>query len=585
MPIFHRVKKLFLICIVLLSATTLPPALAQESEKTYAISLTKTAGLQQGKIQEVKDKKVLVSPYVVAKGEHLWEILRKNKLLKMGEIGEVLSVLRELNPALGNLDLIHPGQQILIPLRIVPVSGAGSGTAPIVEKMDLADLKNLKMENYTVQPGDALTRVIEGRYHVPAKKLYGEYLSLVKKLNPNMKDINVILPGQRIRLPIYSPEVVRKSIIPERFQEKKQKAPKERVSPVSHDLTEIFSELGMDWVTSGQLFIPLRAGGQINLRAESFPVLNAPTGNRVIVDLHNELPSRVADLIQSSWKWYRVVHLTAKDPLRSALGKIIAECDFVDSDGTRHPLQFGGDVQLRITGDWLLPLSGGSSEQRRTTAVLTLREPYMPAIPWMIQDYLAGLGIKVIDYPPGDSYPKEKGSKPHIISAPDDPIARTEMILERLGHKFTRSVDIPIYKSEVADLKLLIRADIFLKSNGVDCVMDFSGLGEKMQLLLKEHGFRVLSLHSVKDPLEMLSETLRFLGVPFQQGAHSFMACKRDASRNIQLTMKGVSFKDEKGQSVLAIRGTLPEEIVAFLQQNGYEVLGLHGSGSPQTNE
>jgi LysM repeat protein len=173
MPIFHRGKKLFLICIVLLSATTLSPALAQEGEKTYAISLTKTAGLQQGKIQKVKDKKVLVSPYVVAKGEHLWEILRKKKLLKMGKIGEVLSILRELNPALGNLDLIQPGQQILIPLRIVPVSGVGSGTAPIVEKMDLADLKNLKMENYTVQPGDALTRVIEGRYHVPAKRLYG----------------------------------------------------------------------------------------------------------------------------------------------------------------------------------------------------------------------------------------------------------------------------------------------------------------------------------------------------------------------------------------------------------------------------
>ena len=587
MPMFRQGKKIFLTCIVFLFATALSPALAQEKEETYSISLTKTAGLNQGKIQKVKDKRVLASPYVVGKGEHLWQILRKKKLLKMGKIGEVLSVLRELNPSLGNLDLIHPGQRILIPLRIVPVSDAGIGRAPVVEKMDLADLKNLKMEDYTVQPGDALTRVIEGRYHVPAQKLYGEYLALVKKLNPNIKDINVILPGQRIRLPIYSPEVVRKPIIPERFQAKKQKAPKEkeRVSPVSRDLARIFSDLGMDWVSSGQLFIPLRAGGQINLRAESFPVLNAPTGNRVIVDLNNELPERVAELIQSSWKWYRVVHLTGNDTLRSALGKIIAECDFTDSDGTRHPLEFGGVVQLRITGDWLLPMSGGSSDQKQTMAVLTLRGSHMPAIPRTIQDYLKGLGIKVIDYPPGDSQPGGEKSNPHVISAPDDPIARTEMILERLGQKFTRSRNIPVYKSEVQDLKFLIKADISLKSNGVECVLDFSGLGEKMQTLLKEHGFRVLSLHSVKDPSQMLAETLRFLGVPFQQGPHSFMACKRDASRNIQLTVQGVSFKDGKGQSVLAIEGTLPEEIVAFLQQNGYEVLSLHGGGSPLTSK
>ncbi len=575
MPIFERRKAVFLICIVLLFAWALVPVLAEEGEKTYAISLTKTAGLEQGKIQKVGDKKVLVTPYVVGKGEHLWQILRKKRLLKMGKIGEVLSVLRELNPALGNLDLIHPGQRVLIPLRIVPVAGAGKSRTRIVEKINLADLKNLKIENYTVQPGDALTRVIEGRYGIPARKLYGEYLALVKKLNPNIRDINVILPGQRIKLPIYSPELVRKPIIPERFQKEKQKPPREKISPLAHELAQVFSELGMDWMRTGQHFIPLSTGGQINLRAESFPVLNAPTGNRVIVDLYDDLPARVADLIQSNWDIYRIVHLTKKDTLRSALTRIFRACAFRNSDGTRHPLQFGGDIRLRITGDWILPMPAGSSEKGPTTAVLTLREPYMPAIPWMIQDYLDALGIKVIDYPAGDSFPEEGEPRPHLIKAPDDPMSQTEMILKRLGQKFTRSLDIPVYQSETADVKLLIKADFYLNAKGANCVIDFSGLGKKMVVFLKEHGFRVLSLHGMKDPLETLSRTLGFLGVPFKQGPHSFLACKRDRSRNIQLTLRGVSFKDAKAQPILAIKNGLLEEIVAFLWENGYEVLGL----------
>lgn len=584
MPIVERRKAVFLICMVLVFAWMLVPALAEEGEKTYAISLTKTAGLEQGKVRKVRDKKVLVTPYVVGKGEHLWQILRKKRLLKMGKVGEVLSMLRELNPALGNLDLIHPGQRVLIPLRIVPVAGGGKSRPWIEKKINLTDLKNLKIENYTVQPGDALTRVVEGRYGVPVKKLYGEYLSLVKKLNPNIKDINVILPGQRIKLPIYSPELVRKPIIPERFQEKKEKPPKEKISPLANDLAQVFSELGMDWIRTGQHFIPLSTGGQINLRAESFPVLNAPNGNRVIVDLSSDLPVRVSDMIQSNWDTYRIVHVTKKDTLRSVLAKIFRACAFKDSDGTKHPLQFGGDIRLRITGDWILPMSVDSSEKGPTTAVLTLREPYMPAIPWMIQDYLEELGIKAIDYPAGDSFPEEGDSKPHLIEAPEDPISRTEMILKQLGQKFTRSLDIPVYQSETADVKLVIKADFYLKAKGANCVIDFSGLGKEMEVFLKEHGFKVLLLHGVKDPLVSLSRTLSFIGIPFEQGPHSFLACKRDRSRNIQLTLQGVSFKDAKAQPILATKGMLPDEVVAFLWQNGYEVLGLH-SGVGQNKQ
>ena len=345
MPVHNLRKRFLLILTVVLFAWSLTPAFAERNEKTYAISLTKTAGLEEGKIRRVQDKKVLVSPYVVGKNEHIWQILREKKLLKMGKVGELLSVLRELNPALGNLDLIHPGQRVLIPLRIVPVSGAGKTPPRTEEKITLADLKKVKVENYTVQPGDALSRIVEGRYGVPAKELYGQYLSLVKKLNPHIKDINVILPGQRIKLPIYSPQQVRKTIIPERFQEKKEKPSKEKINPLAKELATVFDELGMAWVRTGQHFIPLSTGGQINLRAESFPVLNAPTGKRVIVDLYNDLPKRVAELIRSDWDIYEIVHLTKKDSLRSALGRIIRACGFRDSDGTKHPLQFGGDIR------------------------------------------------------------------------------------------------------------------------------------------------------------------------------------------------------------------------------------------------
>ena len=578
MPILERRKAILLVFMVLLLVCQLTPALAEEGEKTYAISLTKTAGMEKGKIEKVGNKRVLMTPYVVGKDEHIWQILRKKRLLKMGKVGEVLSVLRALNPALANLDLIHPGQRILIPLRIVPLAGAGSSRPQAVEKINPADLKDLKMDNYTVQPGDSLSRVVAGRYGIPPKKLYGEYLSLVKKLNPNIKDINVILPGQRIRLPIYSPELVRKPIIPERFQEETEKPSKEKVSPLADDLAHLFAELGMEWVRTGRHFIPLSTGGQINLRAESFPILNAPTGNRVIVDLFSDLPARVSDLIRSNWDIYRIVPITGKDDLRSVLGKIFHACGFKGSDGTKNPLEFGGDIRLRITADWILPMGEDAGQQETNTAVVTLRDPSMPSVPWMIRDYLEGLGIKIIDYPPEESFPQER-EKVTRLKAPDDPRARMEMILKRLGRKYTTSAEMPVYESETADAELMVKADFSVKVQGAKGIIDFSGLGEKMLTFLKEHGFRVLSLHGVKDPIESLSRTLSFLGVPFEKGPLSLFACKRDRTRNIEITLEGISFKDAQGKSLFATKTVLPDEIIAFVQQNGYEVLDLRPAG------
>jgi LysM repeat protein len=322
-----KAVRLMFMSMFFFSLWAFTPAMAAEGEQTYDISLTKTSDLKGGEIHEIGQKKVLASPYVVAEGEHLWQIMRKKRLLKMGKMGEILSVLKELNPALRNLDLIQPGQRLLIPLKIVPVSGPGRLAPVVEEKTTLAGLKDLKINDYTVQPGDALTRVIVGRYAVPAKELYGHYLALVRKLNPNISDLNHILPGQRIRLPIYSPEMVQKPIIPERFQKAEPVPPKEKINPLGQDLARIFKEMGQEWIDTGQQFIPLSTGGQINLRAESFPLLNLSSGRRVIVDLDNEIPSGVADLIQSNWGTYQVVHLLKGDSLRSALDKIFKACD------------------------------------------------------------------------------------------------------------------------------------------------------------------------------------------------------------------------------------------------------------------
>jgi len=552
---------------------------AQEAEKTYSISLTKTAGIEED-IYEVDNKKVLTEEYTIKEGEWVWQILRQKGLLEQRNLSEILSVLRALNSSLGNLDIVHPGDKIIIPLKIAPVAGASvlaASTPPV--KVSLADLKDMELENYTIEPGDSLTRIVKGRYDIPEDYLYGEYLEIVKRLNPSIRDLNIIHPGQKIKLPIYSPEVVRKPIItamPKKSEEKKEDIQEDKTkSSVSDDLGVIFTEMGEEWVKTGEHFIPLKSGSQIDLKAVSFPILNLQNGLRVMVDLNNKLPDKMAKLIESSWGNYRVLHLVEGDNLRSALDKILEVCNYPKVSKMGDALELGGDIPIRITADWIVKLSEKQSHNRPGFVVINLNEGPVTNTPWMIKEYLNSLGVKVIDYPQGDDKRTEVVENAAMLNGGGEPASLIRTLLDLTGRSYSTEVEIPVYQKQKADFKLIIKADFFLKIKGRDAIIDLIGLAPEMISLLEDHKFSVLSMANEKDPLAMVSMTLEFLDIESQNGPHSFMAGSRDDSRNVKLTLPGVVFPDSRGNPVLATPLSLPEEIAAFLSKRAYRILPL----------
>ena len=566
-------------CTVLLGISWLSVCQAQEAEETYSISLTKSAGIEAD-IYEVDNKKVLTEEYTIKKGEWVWQILRQKGLLEHRNLSEVLSVLQALNASLGSLDLVHPGEKIIIPLKIAPVAGTSViAASPPPIKVSLADLKDLDLENYTVEPGDSLTRIIKGRYDIPKDYLYGEYLGMIKKLNPSIRDLNIIHPGQKIKLPIYSPQVVRKPIemaMPQESEEKNEYVKEDKTeNSVSDDIGVIFTEMGEEWVNTGEHFIPLKSGSQIDLKAVSFPILNLQNGLRVMVDLNNKLPDKMAKLIESSWGNYRVLHLVEGDDLRSALDKILEVCNYPKVSKVGEALELSGDIPIRITADWIVKLSEKQSHNRPEFVVINLNEGPVANTPWMIKEYLNSLGVKIIDYPQGDDKKTEVVENAATLKGGGEPASLVRALLDLTGRSYSTGVEIPVYQKQKADFKLIIKADFFLKIKGRDAIIDLIGLAPEMISLLEDHEFSVLSMANEKDPLAMVSSTLGFLDIESQNGPHSFMVDNRDDLRNIKLTLPGVVFTDSRGNPVLATQLILPEEIEVFLSKRAYRILPL----------
>jgi hypothetical protein len=149
------------------------------------------------------------------------------------------------------------------------------------------------------------------------------------------------------------------------------------------------------------------------------------------------------------------------------------------------------------------------------------------------------------------------------------------LLLNLTGQPFSGHVKIPVYKGGGSGFDLIINADLFFSRKGKDCIIDFTGLPPDIVSLLKKHQFLVLSLASETDLNRMTERILDFLGLPFDSKPHRFLAAARDDTRNITLTIPGISFHDQEGKKILATDKKMSQEIVSFLNQKGYNLLEL----------
>ena len=115
-------KKIIGFAFLILFASVLTPLAYGKEKDTFSISL-----VQRATVKKIRGKEVIYERYQVKKGDYIWKLLRQRGLTKKPDLSELLSLVKSMNPSLTNLDLIHPGQTVLIPLNIIPVKGYKEG--------------------------------------------------------------------------------------------------------------------------------------------------------------------------------------------------------------------------------------------------------------------------------------------------------------------------------------------------------------------------------------------------------------------------------------------------------------------------
>ncbi len=558
---------------------------AQEGkEETYSIDLVQTAEVSK-EIIELGNKKVLTETYVAKDGDHIWQILRGREVFNKNKLGDILYALKKLNKNISNMDMIHPGQKIVIPLIITPVDGRKfHENTEDIETVNITDIENPDL--YTVMPGDTLIRVLDKKFAVPESEFYNEYLDQLKKLNPELRDPDTIYPGQKVRLPIFSPKIARGKI---REELPKKEADEEAVKIENKEkgehLGKIFTLIGEEWLNQGKHYIPLKTGGQIDLNTETYPIISLRSGDKIIVDLYSTLPEKMADLIMSNWDTYRIIHIDKTDDFTAAIAKAIGACNYAKVYGKDESLVLEEGFRLEVTADWIIQLLSEPTPGEINLLCLNLGEKGRKDIPESLKKYLEGHGIRIIDYPEGEAY-EESDKEFNPINLGGNINSVIEKILDLAEQQYSMKRDILLYRGEEgANFNLTIKADYSFKRKEKDYIIDLNGLEDDVIKLLNERGFSVLSLAGEQDLSKAASRVLDFLGEGWKDAKQGFYAVAEDSRSNIKLVVPGISYRDTKGRMNLFTYIRTPQEISGFLAKNFDSIFILEQGREAEKNE
>ena len=485
-----------LLAFAFLTAVLISSSMAAEREDTAHLVLRKTIS--------ARDKSPV---YVVKKGDHLMGILRRELEAGPAELGWMLKEVKRRNPGLKDVNVIEPGRKIMLPV-VAPPEG---------------------YQTYRVKKGDYLARILQQNLGLKDQDL-ARALKDVKKQNPNIRDINLIFPGQRIFIPKGLQPEKEKAEEPARTPEAAAVLPE--VKPVL--LTEkeralvrrIVERTGGSVLTDGNYYIPLSAEDQVTVDCAAVPVVELNDGSRILVDFGGQVPPDLKERIQRTWKNYTVIQDSSGVGAFPALERIFKVSKNYSFKKTVDYVDVGSEPQLRLFLDWVL------FKNESLFTGIALRESPTAVMPATLSRYAEKNGISVLEVTEGLEIVRDETPLAAPAEVPALKSATTaeliDSIITTLGLTASRDAWVKVTEAGAPAKVVSVKVDFLVERPDKGAVINLRDLPEPFQESLKQKGMNVAIIKADEGKRVVVEKTLTALGFPFTGDTFDFSGPGKD---------------------------------------------------------
>jgi|GEM_PF-2744628 len=142
---------------------------------------------------------VVCDSYTVQKDDHVWEILRRKGRIAEDDFPRFVSILKDLNPHIRDVNKIYPDQNILVPLKQIQAKEGHAEAGP--RYITIPIIPDVLYKSRKVRAGECLSKIVTAYLGVRWDRFSKAYFQTFRRLNPRIKNLDLIYPGQAIRIP------------------------------------------------------------------------------------------------------------------------------------------------------------------------------------------------------------------------------------------------------------------------------------------------------------------------------------------------------------------------------------------------
>lgn len=334
--IFH-----ILVCITLCSCAFCPD-LCHGSKNTVKPSeyedVLKTS-VKRYLVYTYKKDKILCEPYRVSKDDWLYKIFRKKGEISEKDFPLFINIFKAINPSVNNIDAIHQGQRILIPLKKIHKNDfketrPGIVDVPVIELTHIPDVLKPFIEKHRIKKGEVVSKLLNAIFLNRDGTLNTQGMRAFKLANPNIKNVNLIYAGSFINLPSaslclqpwFKSSLPVKAAVKTKDRDKIKKIKKtgqegrgaskqENITRNRYSLYTVLRDyahmIGGKPLQTGKFYFPRNNNADFILDLKSTPVIELASGRKILIVPDKKTGAALSGIIKLFWKDLKVMTIAS----------------------------------------------------------------------------------------------------------------------------------------------------------------------------------------------------------------------------------------------------------------------------------
>jgi len=573
-------------------------------------------------------QEVLCDSYIVKKDDYVTKLFRQRGEISSKDFPKFLAIFKRLNTHIKDINKIYPNQKVLIPLKILApdtLEGQETGTVTIplitITNVPRKLLRN-SME-YVVHEGDCVSKLIADGFGGYSTASYKEAIEIFRYLNPEIKNLNLIHPGQKIKIP--DPSVRKASwyqtlfneageiVVPKEEKEEEVKESDEVAppalpevvavapAPVEQEVKEvkptqkksvrppvvvkkaplpsIFKKVAKifqaELMDKGEYFFPRQGQTDFKIDLSVTPVMEFKSGMRLLFVKDEKLVKNNLGVIAAFWKNVKTIPIVMDESLRELMNRL---CLVVDKDGCENKIDLKeSGVNISVRGEYIFDNIDGPG-----STCITMIENRDQNTPVPIQRYLKNKKITISDWIDdgkffGQMNSPVRGNNPSQYVAlvkTSRPAAIIKELAAFLGFRYQENVPITF---PYAGFQVKMVSNLLSVSPGKEVLIDYGDLHGDAVEKMEPTGFRVVEIDKHQDSLTIIKRLLDGLQFEFEENP-TFWTAKRPRIYNTSVTIDGLLFTLPSGRAksdILITAVPLDKDLAAYFNQSGVQIVRI----------